>query len=81
MGNECSFCTERYSTAIVRDDLVLAKLTARVDLYPYQSILLKKAFLFDKPAPKLNSPYLVTLLDEKAACSLYWSAIFFFKSL
>ena len=39
-----------------------------MDLCPYQSILLNKAFLFDKPAPKLNLPYLATLLDEKALC-------------
>ena len=47
MADECSFCAERRSTAIVRDDVILAHTDCKeMDLCPIRAFFRRKAFLF-----------------------------------
>jgi len=50
MADEYSFCTEQYSTAIVRDDVILAHTDCKeMDLCPIRVFVfffLEKAFFF-----------------------------------
>jgi len=73
--NECTFCAEQCSTAI-QDSLVLAHTDCKgMDLCPIRAFFKEKPSSFDKPAPKLNSPYQATSSRQKVAHSLYRSAI------
>jgi len=46
MVDECRFCAERRSTAIVRDDVILAHTDCKEMDMPYQSVFSKKSHLF-----------------------------------
>ena len=51
MADECSFCAERRSTAIVRDDVILAHTNCKeMDLCPI------RAFFKEKPSFLTNLP-------------------------
>jgi len=61
MADECSFCAERRSTAIIQNDAILAHTDCKeMDLCPIRAFFQRKAILSDKPAPKSNSPCLAT---------------------
>jgi len=68
MADECSFCAEWRSTAIVRDDVILAHTDCKeMDLCPIRAFFFKeKQSFFDKPAPKSNSLCLATSTRQKS---------------
>jgi len=77
MADECSFCTERRSTAIIRDNVILAHTNCKeMDLCPIRAFFQRKAILFDEPAPKLNSLCLATFYSTKKSLVLLVSPLF-----
>ena len=47
MADECSFCAERRSTAIVRDDVILVHTDCKgTDLCPIRAFFQRNAILF-----------------------------------
>ena len=78
MADECSFCAERRSTAIVRDDVILAHTDCReMDPCPIRAFFQRKAMLFfDKPAPKSNSPCPATSPWQKSRSFYLWVRYF-----
>ena len=55
MADECSFCAERRSTAIVRDDVILAHTDCReMDPCPIRAFFQRKAILFWQTCPKVK---------------------------
>ena len=55
MADECSFCAERRSTAIVRDDVILAHTDCKeMDLCPIRAFFQRKAILFWQTCPKVK---------------------------
>ena len=55
MADEYSFCTERRSTAIVRDDVILAHTDCKeMDLCPIRAFFRRKAILFWQTCPKVK---------------------------
>ena len=77
MADECSFCAERRSTAIVRDDVILAHSDCKeMDLCPIRALFQRKAILFDKTAPKSNSSCLATSTRQKSRSFSLWVRYF-----
>ena len=75
MVDECSFCAEWHSTAIVWDDVILAHTDCKeMDLCPIRAFFRRKAFPFWQICPKVKIN-LLCLLDEKVAHSPCGSAI------
>ena len=77
MADECSFCAERRSTAIVRDNVILAHTDCKeMDLCPIRAFFSKKSlpFLTNLPQSQIHLVKLL-LLDEKVARSACGSAI------
>ena len=55
MADEYSFCTERRSTAIVRDDVILAHTDCKeMDLCPIRPFFQRKAILFGQTCTKVK---------------------------
>ena len=55
MADECSFCTERRSTVIVRDNVILAHTDCKeMDLCPIRAFFQRKAILFWQTCPKVK---------------------------
>jgi len=51
MADECIFCAEWCSTAIIRDDVILAHTDCKeMDLCPIRVFFEEKPSFFDKPA-------------------------------
>ena len=72
MADECSFCADRRSTAIVRDDVILAHTDGKeMDLFPIGAFFRRKAILFDKPSLPQSQIRRVELflLEKKVARS------------
>jgi len=54
-SHECNYCAEWRSTAIVRDDLILAHTDCKeMDLCPIRAFFRRKAFLFWYVCPKVK---------------------------
>ena len=78
MVDECSFCVEQCSTAIFRDDVILAQHTDRkeMDLCPIRVSFRRKALLFLQTCPEVKfAVSSLLLLEEKVARSPCGSAI------
>jgi len=76
MADEYSFCTERRSTAIVRDDVILAHTDCQeMDPCPIRAFFRRKAILFWQTCPKSNSPCRATSTRQKSRSSPCRSAI------
>ena len=55
MADKCSLCAERRSTAIVRDDVILAHNNCKeIDLCPIRAFFQRKAILFWQTCPKVK---------------------------
>jgi len=78
MADECSFCAERCSTAIIRDDMIFAHTDCKeMNLCPIRAFFFFKKrhpFLTNLPQSQIRLVYLL-LLDEKVARSPCGSAI------
>ena len=78
MADECSFCAERRSTAIVRDDLILAHTDCReMDPCPIRAFFQRKAILFWQTCPKSNSLCVATSARQKSRSFSLW--VHYFK--
>jgi len=78
MADECSFCVEQCSTAIVGDDVILAQHTGckEMDLCPIRVFFRRKALLFLQTCPEVKfAVSSLLLLKEKVARSPGGSAI------
>ena len=75
MADECSFCAEQRSTAIVRDDVILAHTYCKemdLCLSLSECFFEEKASFFDKSAPKSNSPCLAASTGRKSRSFSVW---------
>ena len=55
MVDKCSFCTHQRSTAIIRDDMLLAHSDCKEkDLWPFRVFFQREAFLFWQTCPKVK---------------------------
>ena len=79
-NNECRFCADWRSTAIVRDDVILVHTDCKeIDLCPIRALFQRKAilfFFFDKPAQISKSPCLATSIRQKSRSFSLWVRCF-----
>ena len=66
-----------YARLIVRDDVILAHTDCKeIGLCPIRAFFQRKDILFDKPAPKSNSPCLATSTRQKKSLVLLVGLLF-----
>jgi len=77
MADEYSFCTEQHSTAIVRDDVILAHSDCKeMDLCPIRAFFQRKAILFWQTCPKVKFAVSSYFYSTKKLLVLHVSLLF-----
>ena len=82
MADEYSFCTERRSTAIVRDDVISAHTDCKeMELCPIRAFFRRKAILFGQTCPKVKFAVSSYFYSTKKSLVLRVGPLFLKKSL